>query len=238
MTADTTLSGASARPISPCEDLGYIVSDAAVTLFDGFAAILNCCNGIIVKPSHRDERSCCTTVTWGPDEVRYMEDVTEEMSLPEEPVREKKRLAKMKKSDSQVDRDRSPSPEWENFDHFVVNQEDIEVWNNDTEENQRMIEAAFSSDLSTFSSFVAAPDDVTIEDASVKSSNSHASNTSGSCKKKIRSCACCGKINKKETPVKLKICSRCKTTFYCSLECQRVDWHYGHKNKCRAQVLL
>jgi hypothetical protein len=76
-----------------------------------------------------------------------------------------------------------------------------------------MIEAAFSSDFSDFSSFVAPPDN-SIEDASVKSSNTNASNTSNG--KKKRACACCGKCNKKDTPVKLKMCSRCKTTYYCS----------------------
>jgi hypothetical protein len=47
----------------------------------------------------------------------------------------------------------------------------------------------------------------------------------------------CGKV---ETPsMKFERCSRCQTTFYCSRECQRVDWKIlGHKQACRAFVAL
>lgn len=215
-TADTTLSGRSTA--SPCEDLGYLIGDAAVTLLDGFAAVMNCCNDLIIKPNHSSGRSCCTTVTWGPDEVRYME---EETSLnAEEAQSSNMRLVEMKSGNDHLhERERSPSPEWENFDHFE--QESIEVWSNDTEteEQQKMIDAAFSADFSDFSSFIANPD-VSIEETSVKSSNTNTSSFSTG--KKKRACTCCGKSNKKESPVKLKVCSRCKTAFYCSAECQKV----------------
>jgi hypothetical protein len=219
LTADTSITGTSMPnkdDVSPSEDLGYPIGDAAVTLLDGFSAIMKCCYGLIVKPAnHSDNRSCCTTITWGPDEVRYMEDVGEEMSLAaDEASKSSASFAKTNGGcDQQQERERSPSPEWENFDHFQVNQENIEIWNNDTEEQQRMIEAAFSSDFSDFSSFVA-PTDNSIEDVSVKSSNTNASNTSNG--KKKRACACCGKSSKKDSHVKLKVCSRCKTTYYCS----------------------
>lgn len=29
-------------------------------------------------------------------------------------------------------------------------------------------------------------------------------------------------------------CSRCRARYYCSKECQRADWHAGHKNVCHA----
>jgi hypothetical protein len=45
----------------------------------------------------------------------------------------------------------------------------------------------------------------------------------------------CGKL---ETPsIPFERCSRCQTAFYCSRECQGVDWtKYGHKQACRAFV--
>ncbi|KLO08506.1 hypothetical protein SCHPADRAFT_1000917 [Schizopora paradoxa] len=37
----------------------------------------------------------------------------------------------------------------------------------------------------------------------------------------------------------LKKCAGCKTTVYCSTECQRLDWkEYGHKNDCKASSTL
>ena len=39
-------------------------------------------------------------------------------------------------------------------------------------------------------------------------------------------CAACGK----EDPT--KTCGRCKTTKYCSVECQREDWKAGHRREC------
>lgn len=211
MTADTTLSGASTLPykddMSPCEDLGYLIGDAAVTLLDGFAAVMNCCSRLTVKPNQSHERTaCCTTITWGPDEVRYME-AKEELEDVEEDESDT-RLIETKSGNNE--RERSSSPEWEDFGHFEVNQENIEVWTNDTEEQQKMIEAAFSTDFSDFSSFVA-PRDVSIEEVSIESNAPNA--LSG---KKKRACACCGKSNTKDAPVKLKVCSRCKTSYYCS----------------------
>jgi hypothetical protein len=33
--------------------------------------------------------------------------------------------------------------------------------------------------------------------------------------------------------LKHKICSACKTRFYCSVDCQRADWKGGHKEVCK-----
>lgn len=39
--------------------------------------------------------------------------------------------------------------------------------------------------------------------------------------------------------MKHKQCSACKAVYYCSVECQRVDWKAGHKNRCKElQALL
>ena len=33
--------------------------------------------------------------------------------------------------------------------------------------------------------------------------------------------------------LKHKVCSACKQAFYCSGECQKVDWKQGHKERCK-----
>ena len=33
--------------------------------------------------------------------------------------------------------------------------------------------------------------------------------------------------------IKHKVCSACKTRFYCSVDCQRNDWKQGHKDECK-----
>lgn len=43
----------------------------------------------------------------------------------------------------------------------------------------------------------------------------------------------CGNCNKIEEGVKHKQCSACKKMFYCSVECQRVDWKNKHKTECK-----
>ena len=42
-------------------------------------------------------------------------------------------------------------------------------------------------------------------------------------------CACCGKT---KNEIKLMCCSRCRTFFYCSKECQKNHWRAGHKSDC------
>jgi len=261
LTADTTVSGASVvsgpfrDEVSPCEDLGYMVRDAAVCLLDGFATIMNCCDGMMVTPVKKD-RSCC--VTWGPDEVFHLDEL-------KETANKKTRLVERKDDDLIGGKDTGnnhavntskanvqsvhANTVWENFEYeeLEVTSESVDIWKNDrpeqtdpehAEHEQKMIETAFEADFSDFSSFISTPE-VNIEDPSVKSSNTTATGKPPcNGKREPRSCACCGKSNKKEAPIKLKICSRCKTTYYCSAECQKVDWHYGHKNKCRAQILL
>ena len=49
-------------------------------------------------------------------------------------------------------------------------------------------------------------------------------------KSKKKVCAFCNAVEK--LPQKLKHCSRCKITFYCSLEHQQMDWNI-HKTKCK-----
>ena len=286
MTADSSLSGGSSshyrvdtrkyrndvRPyrddISPCQDLGLMASEVAVALLDGFAGLMTCCDSLIVKPILDDDRSCCTKITWGPDEVRYIDGELEDSSLESKTnnttcLINKKECAEVKTSDIQevevsalernstpsiehtkegieadheLKKEKSTSPDWEVFDNFEVNQENIEIWNDSTEEQQKMIEAAFSANSGVFSSTIQ-PQESTTEDTSAKSSSTASSDADTKGKKK-RACACCGKTSKKKAPVKLQVCSRCKTSFYCSAECQKVDWHNGHKDKCKSQVLL
>ncbi|KAL7484200.1 hypothetical protein ACHAW6_009841 [Cyclotella cf. meneghiniana] len=264
LTADTTLSGASILSgpfrdeFSPCEDLGFMIGSAAVCLLDGFATLMNCCDGMMVTPVKK-ERSCF--VTWGPDEVFQINELTETTQRAHKKARQVERT-----DDDQIgSRDMGnnqaintsktnvqsvhANTAWENFEsqEFEVTSESVDIWKNDEPEHtdpehsrpeQKMIEAAFVADFSDFSSFISTPE-IDIEDPSVKSSSTAATGKPPCNGKQVpRSCACCGKRNKKEAPIKLKICSRCKTTYYCSAQCQKVDWHYGHKNKCRAQILL
>ena len=194
LTADTTLSGASLvsgpyrDEVSPCEDLGYMIGDAAVCLLDGFATIMNCCDGIMVTPVKK-ERSCF--VTWGPDEVFHLDELTETTQTAN-----KKRFVERKDDDQIAGRDTGKNQAvntskvnvqpvhantvWENFEseEFEVTSESVDIWKNDKPEHaepehtgpeQKMIEAAFEADFSDFSSFVSTPE-VNIEDASVKRS--------------------------------------------------------------------
>ena len=46
------------------------------------------------------------------------------------------------------------------------------------------------------------------------------------------SCAHCG-AEKALDGKKLRVCSRCKCTWYCGAECQKTHWRAGHKNHCR-----
>jgi hypothetical protein len=49
-----------------------------------------------------------------------------------------------------------------------------------------------------------------------------------------RSCAWCGLGGSNTKDVKkLKVCSACKSTYYCSSECQSNDWIDGHANACQ-----
>lgn len=238
-TANTTLSGdtRSVR-ISRCEELGYIIGNAAVCLSDGFATVMKCCDGTFGKNS--SDRSCCTTIRWGADEVRYIEEREPASNEAAEPTENGSRLVLMKGNNriDPAESNEGGSMEWPDFgDQFKITSDDIVLNSHspegevEDEANQCLVEVAFSADLPDFISFASSPD-VPIDDCSVKSSNTNATG------KNVRSCACCGKVNAKEAPVKLKICSRCKTTYYCSAECQKVDWHYGHKHKCKAQILL
>eukprot|EP00761_Pharyngomonas_kirbyi_P005041 gb/GECH01005046.1/.p1 GENE.gb/GECH01005046.1/~~gb/GECH01005046.1/.p1 ORF type:complete len:840 (+),score=206.76 gb/GECH01005046.1/:1-2520(+) len=47
-----------------------------------------------------------------------------------------------------------------------------------------------------------------------------------------KKCAHCGRTNAKEG-TKLKRCSACKSVYYCSRNCQIIDWNSGHKEKCK-----
>ena len=52
---------------------------------------------------------------------------------------------------------------------------------------------------------------------------------------KGRFCGGCGAggVGKEvQGQLKLKACARCKTVYYCSLECQKLDWKRGHKQVC------
>eukprot|EP01084_Bolivina_argentea_P098476 176982_1 len=44
---------------------------------------------------------------------------------------------------------------------------------------------------------------------------------------------CC---NKDLVECKMKLCSQCKVTYYCSRRCQKKDWKYFHRNICRCVV--
>ncbi|MBC62292.1 MAG: hypothetical protein CMP11_07530 [Zetaproteobacteria bacterium] len=46
-------------------------------------------------------------------------------------------------------------------------------------------------------------------------------------------CAFCYQDQNTQEQFSLKSCSRCKTTFYCSLECQKNDWR-KHKSMCKS----
>ena len=49
-----------------------------------------------------------------------------------------------------------------------------------------------------------------------------------------RSCAWCGlRGNNTKDDKKLKLCSACQSTYYCSSECQSKDWTNGHAETCR-----
>ena len=55
-----------------------------------------------------------------------------------------------------------------------------------------------------------------------------------SCERKH--CAVCNRVGNKHC--KLKICKRCKMTFYCSKLCQKRDWNFGdHHTKCEKIVV-
>jgi hypothetical protein len=44
-------------------------------------------------------------------------------------------------------------------------------------------------------------------------------------------CAYCG-VTKEEANHRMKICSRCRSTYYCSKDCQSEDWYNTHKTTC------
>ena len=52
-------------------------------------------------------------------------------------------------------------------------------------------------------------------------------------KKTIVPCACCGKSDKST-----KRCSKCRTLYYCGVDCQKEDWKSGHKHMCRHVPVL
>ncbi|KAL7484199.1 hypothetical protein ACHAW6_009840 [Cyclotella cf. meneghiniana] len=47
----------------------------------------------------------------------------------------------------------------------------------------------------------------------------------------VKQCAYCGVTNE-EASRRMKICSRCKSAYYCSKECQSEDWYNNHKMTC------
>lgn len=44
-------------------------------------------------------------------------------------------------------------------------------------------------------------------------------------------CAYCG-VTKEEANHRMKICSRCRSTYYCSEDCQSEDWYNTHRTTC------
>lgn len=44
-------------------------------------------------------------------------------------------------------------------------------------------------------------------------------------------CAYCG-VTKEEAKHRMKMCSRCKSTYYCSKSCQYEDWYTAHNETC------
>ncbi|KAL7486202.1 hypothetical protein ACHAW6_012503 [Cyclotella cf. meneghiniana] len=47
----------------------------------------------------------------------------------------------------------------------------------------------------------------------------------------VKQCARCGVTNE-EANRRMKICSRCKSAYYCSKDCQSKDWYNNHKMTC------
>jgi hypothetical protein len=47
----------------------------------------------------------------------------------------------------------------------------------------------------------------------------------------VKSCAYCG-ITREEANKRMKICSRCRTAYYCSKSCQSEDWYNTHRLTC------
>jgi hypothetical protein len=216
--------------------------------------MLNCCGSIIVKPI-KIERACC--VTWGPNEVFHLDDHIEKpenewtatahegiVEMRDSYISPDKGLVHHQAVDTSNASDHAVKENtgWEKnaFQAFEDTYEKAKVSKNDdelTEPNKKIFDASFKADFADFSSFAPTPE-VSFVDASVKSLITTATSTA-SCneRQKPRSCACCGRSSKKDAPIKLKLCSRCKTTYYCSAGCQKVAWKSGHRDKCRARVL-
>ena len=43
----------------------------------------------------------------------------------------------------------------------------------------------------------------------------------------------CNSCGSPEGKKKHKVCSACKKTYYCTADCQKVDWKRGHKTECK-----
>lgn len=242
-----------------CEGLWYIIGNAAARLYSSLASMLNCHGSIVVKPM-KIERACC--VTWGPNEVFHLDEDKEiHVEKPENDltVTAYEGIVEMRESyllsndkgivhhnavDTRNANDQSVEDHtgWEKITSqvFEVAYEKAKVSKNDNElaeHNQKIFDASFEANFADFSSFAPTPE-VSLDDASVNSLITTATSTA-SCNKrqKARSCASCGMRSKKGAPIKLKLCSRCKTTYYCSSGCQKVDWDFSHRDKCRAHVL-
>ena len=50
------------------------------------------------------------------------------------------------------------------------------------------------------------------------------------CAPQLKTCASCGAVEEEEEA--LKVCTRCRITYYCNATCQRQHWKNGHKQNC------
>ena len=72
------------------------------------------------------------------------------------------------------------------------------------------------------------------ENAKVHNENlfSNGIDPSVACSPDIRTCAQCGKESEE-----LKVCAKCKMTYYCNYDCQKLHWKI-HKSTCKTSLEL